>query len=224
MERDEAGIIGGGPPADPGRGAVLRFILEEAAWLLGALAVTVLAAQVLAGLGGRLAAAAPGIALYTLHALVGIHVVRSDRSRITAWLALRWRDVLWGVGGGVVLVAFNGAYGWLLERASISAPDVADMLHGMLPWPALFAWAALLAPVVEELYFRGHLLEAFTKRLGGGWAAAITTITFAAIHGIPAFLPAFLVFALLLLALRRRTGGLVAPIIAHMINNAVALL
>jgi len=60
--------------------------------------------------------------------------------------------------------------------------------------------------------------------LGPGWAAGITTIMFAAIHGIPAFLPAYLVFALLLLGLRRRTGRLVAPILAHMVNNAAALL
>jgi CAAX protease family protein len=212
VEPDEAGIIGGGSPADPGQPTVWRFILEEAAWILGALAVTVLAAPT------------PGVALYTLHILVGLHVVRSDLSSLAAWMAPRWRDVLWGLAGGAVLLVFNGAYGWLLERASIQAPDVAELLRGMLPWPALFIWAALLAPVVEELYFRGHLLEAFTQRLGPVWAGSITTIIFAAIHGIPAFLPAYLVFALLLLALRRRTGGLVAPMLAHVINNAAALL
>jgi membrane protease YdiL (CAAX protease family) len=211
VERDETGIIGGGSPPDPDRAPVGRFILEEAAWILGAFAVAVLAWT-------------PGVALFVLHTLVGLHVVRSDRSRLGSWLELRGRDVLWGLAGGAVLLAFNGAYGWLLERMSIQVPDVADLLRGILPAPALFIWAALLAPVVEELYFRGHLLDAFTQRLGPVWAASITTIVFAAIHGIPAFLPAYLVFALLLLGLRRRTGRLVAPILAHMVNNAAALL
>ena len=211
MEPDETGIIGGGSPADPGQTSVVRFILEEAAWIFGAVAVTALAWS-------------PGVALYVLHVLVGLHVLRSDRFRLTSWLKLRRRDLLWGFAGGVVLFAFNVAYGWLLERMSIQVPDMAELLRGLLPWPALLVWAALLVPVVEELYFRGHLLDAFTQRLGSAWAASITTILFAAIHMIPALLPAFLVFALLLLGLRRRTGGLVAPILAHGINNAAALL
>jgi len=48
-------------------------------------------------------------------------------------------------------------------------------------------------------------------------------VTFAAIHLIPEFFPALLVFALTLVWLRRRTGSLVAPIVAHAINNLVAL-
>jgi membrane protease YdiL (CAAX protease family) len=67
-------------------------------------------------------------------------------------------------------------------------------------------------------------MDAFTPRLGRRWASAISSLLFAGIHGIPAFTPAYLVFALVLLALRRRTGGLIAPIIAHMINNGFALL
>jgi membrane protease YdiL (CAAX protease family) len=203
---------------------VLRFVLQEAAWVFGALAVTVLAAQVLGSLGGGFAAVAPGVALYALHVLIGLHVVRADAARLPAWFSVRRRDVAWGLIGGASLLAFNGGYGWLLERAGIQAPDVPDLLRGLMPWPALVAWAAVLAPVVEEMYFRGHLLEAFTERAGPGWAVAITTAGFAAIHGIPVFLPAYVVFALVLWALRRHTGGLIAPILAHVINNAVALL
>jgi membrane protease YdiL (CAAX protease family) len=74
------------------------------------------------------------------------------------------------------------------------------------------------------MYFRGRLQDAFTAKLGPGWAGMVSSLAFAAIHGIPAFFPAYLVFAFVLLALRRRTGGLTAPILAHMINNAFALL
>jgi membrane protease YdiL (CAAX protease family) len=224
MHADEAGIIGGGSPAAPERPPLLRFVLEETAWLLAALAATVFAAQILVALGGRWAAWAPGMALFGLHGLVGLHVARSNGAQFAAWLRVRWRDVLWGLAGGAVLLGFNGAYGWLLERAGIEAPDVAAMLRDLLPAPALYLWAAGLVPVVEELYFRGRLLDEFGARLGPTWAALITSAAFAAIHGIPAFVPAFLVFAGVLLALRRRTGGLLAPIVAHMINNAFVLM
>jgi membrane protease YdiL (CAAX protease family) len=224
MSADEAGIIGGGSPADPGRRPLARFILEEAAWLLAAFASTVIVAQILVAIGGRWAAVAPGVALFGLHGLVGLHVARSDGARFPAWLRIRGRDVLWGIVGGAVLLGFNGAYGWMLEAAGITPPDVAALLRDLLPGPALYAWAAVLAPVVEELYFRGRLLDAFGASLGPAWAGVITSVAFAAIHGIPAFLPVYLVFAAVLLVLRRRTGGLVAPIVAHMINNAFALM
>ena len=64
----------------------------------------------------------------------------------------------------------------------------------------------------------------WVPRIGPGWAGSLSSLGFAAIHGIKAFLLAYVVFAFVLLALRRRTGGLAAPILAHMINNAVALL
>jgi membrane protease YdiL (CAAX protease family) len=51
----------------------------------------------------------------------------------------------------------------------------------------------------------------------------VTSVAFAGIHLIPEFFPALLVFALGLLWLRRRTGGLVAPIVAHAVNNVAAL-
>jgi len=202
----------------------VRFILEEAAWLLAAFAVTVFVAQILTALGGRSAALAPAAALFGLHGLVGLHVARIDGARFPSWLKVRGRDLAWGIAGGAVLLAFNGVYGWILEAAGVTPPDVAALLRELLPEPALYAWAAVLAPVVEELYFRGRLLEAFGASLGPGWAGVITSVAFAAIHGIPAFLPAYLVFAAVLLFLRRRTGGLTAPIVAHMINNAFALM
>ena len=122
------------------------------------------------------------------------------------------------------LLAFHWLYGLGLEALGIVPPDVAEMLRGLLPESALLLWAAVLAPIVEEMYFRGRLQDVFTSKLGPGWAGLVCSLAFAAIHGIPAFLPAYLVFGYALLFLRRRTGGLAAPILAHMINNAFALI
>src|SRR5512147_1474610 len=128
MSADEAGIIGGGSPADPGRRPLMRFVLEEAAWLLAAFAVTVFVSQILGALGGRWAAVAPATALFGLHGLVGLHVARSDGDRFPAWLRIRGRDVAWGIAGGAVLLGFNGAYGWMLETVGVTPPDVAAWL------------------------------------------------------------------------------------------------
>jgi membrane protease YdiL (CAAX protease family) len=224
MQLDEARIIEGASSHDPARPGISKFLAEEGAWLLAAFAVTILTASFLQGRGGRLAAAAPGVALFGLHGLVGVHVVRTELAKLAGWFRIDRRAVAWGVGGGAFLLAFNGLYGLALDAMGVVPPDVAAMLRGLIPEFALVAWAAVLAPIVEEMYFRGRLLDAFVPKLGPGWAGTISSLAFAAIHGIPAFFPAYLVFAFVLLALRRRTGGLAAPILAHMINNAFALL
>ena len=224
MQPDGAGIIESASPDDPQRPGLGSFLAEEGAWLLGAFAVTILTASFLQGRGGWLAAAAPGAALFGLHGLVGIHVVRTETQKLAGWFHIDRRTVLWGLCGGAFLLGFNGLYGMAIEALGIVPPDVAALLRGLLPKSALVLWAAVLAPVVEEMYFRGRLQDAFTAKLGPGWAGLVCSLAFAAIHGIPAFLPAYLVFAYALLFLRRRTGGLAAPMIAHMINNAFALL
>jgi membrane protease YdiL (CAAX protease family) len=216
METQEAGII-----ERPGLG---KFLAEEGAWLLAALAATVLTATFLSGRGGRWALLAPAVALFGLHGLVGLHVVRTELPKLAGWFRVDRRALGWGLAGGVFLLAFNGLYGLALDALGVVPPDVADMLRGLLPEPALIAWAAILAPIVEEMYFRGRLIDGFTPALGPRWASAISALGFAAIHGIPAFVPAYAVFAVVLLALRRKTGGLTAPIVAHMINNGFALL
>jgi membrane protease YdiL (CAAX protease family) len=224
MQPDEAAIIEGAPSTPLPRLGLGKFLAEEGAWLLAALAVTVLTASLLQTRGGLLAAAAPGVALFGLHGLVGLHVVRTELPKLASWFRIDRRAVLWGIGGGMALLAFNGLYGLALEQLGVVPPDIAAMLRGLLPEPALITWAAILAPIVEELYFRGRLLDAFTPTIGPGWATTISSLAFAAIHGIPAFLPAYVVFAVVLVALRRRTGGLAAPMLAHMINNAFALI
>jgi membrane protease YdiL (CAAX protease family) len=224
MQPDEAGIIEGARSADLQRHGLGKFLAEEGACLLAALAVTILTASFLQSRGGLLEAAAPGVALFGLHGLVGMHVVRTEFLKLAGWFRIDRRAVSWGFAGGVLLLTFNGLYGLALEALGVVPPDIADMLKHLLPRFALITWAAVLAPIVEEMYFRGRLLDAFTPRIGSGWAATISSLAFGAIHGIPAFFPAYIVFAFVLLALRRRTGGLAAPILAHMINNAFALL
>ena len=224
MHPDEARIIGGASSDDPQQLGLGRFLAEEGAWLLAAFAVTILSASFLQTWGGRFASAAPGVALFGLHGLVGIHVMRTEAAKLAAWFRVERRAVALGVVGGMLLLAFNGLYGLALDALGVTPPDVASMLRGLLPETVLVLWAGFMAPVVEEMYFRGRLLDAFAVKLGRNWAGVVTSLAFAAIHGIPAFVPAYLVFAFVLVALRRRTGGLTASIIAHVINNSFALL
>ena len=210
MDAEETGIIA----TPPRREGLLAWVLLEGAWLL-----------LIVGLVGFLgmATASPALLLFALHGLVGLHVVRTERARLSSWLRGSGRAVAIGLLGGLGLLAFNVAYGLCLEWFGVEPPDVQAFLRDVLPAPTLYLWGAGVAPVVEEMYFRGRLLEAFEQRVGVPAAAAVSSVTFAAIHLIPEFFPALLVFGLGLWWLRRRTGSLVAPIVAHAINNVAAL-
>lgn len=89
---------------------------------------------------------------------------------------------------------------------------------------ALGVLAVLVAPVTEELLFRGALFGSLRARIGSRAAALISSVLFAAVHSsVFALVPLF-VLALVLCWVYERSGSLVAPIVVHMLNNATSLL
>ena len=85
-----------------------------------------------------------------------------------------------------------------------------------------FVLAALVGPLLEEVLFRGFVQPACVDRVGPGGGIVFTSLLFASIHGPDAMLPIF-ALSLVLGHLRHRTGGLVAPIVAHCLWNGTTL-
>jgi membrane protease YdiL (CAAX protease family) len=83
---------------------------------------------------------------------------------------------------------------------------------------------AVLAPLVEELVFRGLLFGWIAGRWGGLPAWLVSSVAFAAAHYEPAHAVLVLPLGLLFGWLRWRTGSLVPSLVAHILNNAFALL
>jgi hypothetical protein len=129
-----------------------------------------------------------------------------------------WIDLLLGVGAGLALL---GVW-WGAERASPLAQSLEKQLAlvlGNLGRSDALA-LALLSGFAEELFFRGAVQGAL------GWAAA--TILFALLHSGPG--PAFrlwTVFAalagILFGGLMVWRGNLLAPIVGHVLVNAINL-
>ena len=84
--------------------------------------------------------------------------------------------------------------------------------------------AILIAPVVEEILFRGVLYPAIKQRGYPRLAFWGTSLLFAAIHiNLMTFLP-LTFLAIILVALYEKTDNLLAPILTHCFFNAVNFL
>ncbi len=84
--------------------------------------------------------------------------------------------------------------------------------------------AALFAPLVEEILFRGVLLTGLARHLSFGWANFIQAGLFAALHLSATLFPLFVLMGLMGGEMVRRSGGLLAPYAMHALNNASAVL
>jgi len=143
------------------------------------------------------------------------------------------KDVVRGVAAGflgrvwpVILVFLTV---WAThENVSASSPRIlGETPVGAAGWFVVVLVTVVGAPLVEEIFFRGLVQGAFTRRVGAVPAIFITAIIFSVSHvtgeGVAAPLTLF-PMALLLGYLRHRTGRLASGMVAHATLNALVLL
>lgn len=162
-------------------------------------------------------------------------VVRGNGPRADLALHFEWADVLRGLrfGGAGLLVTIPAASLWATVVGPAKANSaVGEAFAGLRLSPVLavlvFLVVWLVAPVCEEIVYRGLLWGAM-ERLGatGWWAFGLTTLCFALAHFEFARTPLLLVVAVPIGLARLFTGRLTAGIVAHQLNNllpAAALL
>jgi uncharacterized protein len=83
--------------------------------------------------------------------------------------------------------------------------------------------AVVIAPVFEELLFRGIALPVLVQRFGLGFSIAVVSVLFACIHGhVPSMVPLFVLSVSLCLAYVW-TGSIAVPMVMHGAFNAVTV-
>ena len=90
---------------------------------------------------------------------------------------------------------------------------------------AVLVMVTLVAPVAEEVFFRGFMFTALRRWLGLIPGALLTGVFFGGIHAgasEPAFLVPLMVFGVILCLLYWRTDSLLPPMVLHALNNSVA--
>lgn len=154
----------------------------------------------------------------------GMRRVRSSQFGLVSTPAARAAALV--VLAFVLFLAFSVAWATLLE--SNTKEKLLEQLGANEGTALLLGSAALtcvIAPICEEILFRGFIFTSL-RNLRGPWPAAVLTgLLFGAVHSTSApvqdLLPlAFLGFALCVLY--RMTGSLYPCIAAHALNNVIA--
>lgn len=89
-------------------------------------------------------------------------------------------------------------------------------------WGAILK-VAVVAPIVEELIFRGLILHGLRRNYNAFTAVFVSALLFALFHLNPWQFPATFVLGLLLGWLTIRTNSIILAIIGHSINNLLVL-
>ena len=130
-----------------------------------------------------------------------------------------WRPVVFAVLGTTVLSFAVSQLGPQPEGVK----QVTEGIQGTARILQTLAVLGLLAPIVEELVFRGL----FYGWLAGRWsnlvAFVLSSLAFAAAHTEPLHILLVLPLGFWFGWLRWRTGSLVPTIVAHIINNTIAV-
>ena len=171
--------------------------------------------------------AAGTLVCFLLPALAGLFLIDGDQSAMLPMRSLSAQHRLFLSLTGALLVCpmslladFPGA---ALRLMGFALPErAAGTLDASLFLPCLLA-SGVLAPICEELFFRGYLMGVFT-RFGRGRAVVSSALLFSLAHGVDmAFLPRVLIGALLG-AMTMRTGSLFAAMLVHGCYNIAIIL
>ncbi|MDP0491164.1 MAG: type II CAAX endopeptidase family protein [Verrucomicrobiota bacterium JB023] len=158
------------------------------------------------------------------------------RTRFEDFWGLRWEK--WPIGLSLVLggfLAFKcfsallwvfGYEDWATE--AYQRDEYLTLRQSQEPTVlTIFLWSlstALVAPITEEIVFRGYI-HPMLKRAGGIWLAVFTTsLFFAAAHMDGAGLLPFFMMGLLLSLAYEVSGSLWAPLGIHFLNNAYVVI
>jgi CAAX protease family protein len=235
--------VPGTPPPRPARPRIRWGLPDVAlAWLAGVVAALIT---------GSIVASATGVPADRVSDDVGVllgSVIGQTIGIVGAlWLVARTKG-RGTLGADFGLVArlpgdsWSAAVGWLLAGAGLQLAilpflQVLVNVHGKIETQevvqefersrgvALVMFAVLVAtvaPLAEELLFRGALLRALLRRTTPAWAAFISALAFAAVHplssptiGSVIAVPGLFLLGLVSAGLAIRTGNLSASILLH---------
>lgn len=137
-----------------------------------------------------------------------------------AWLPSIW---LLALAGKLVYSIISAAAGYPAEAEGGPIEEIIAPEYGIWGPLALLILAVGLAPLFEELFFRGFLYGALRRWLSAPGAMVVSAALFAVVHPVPNHVPIFFL-GLLLAYIYEKTGNLLAAMVVHFTHNLITTL
>jgi membrane protease YdiL (CAAX protease family) len=113
--------------------------------------------------------------------------------------------------------AFLALYGWRIQ------PDVGNLFKETDFPLLLFLGGVVLAPFVEELFFRGFVFTGLRNHWSWQKAAAFSAGLFALAHILPTSILPIFILGFIFATLYQYSGSIWPAILMHMLTNTLAL-
>ena len=142
-----------------------------------------------------------------------------------------WGKILiWGLGAMVPVYIFLGLGSFIIRLIIPSKEKVPEMQeivqtmissHDITVLIALLFSAIIVAPIVEEIIFRGYIYPVLKKYSHRLFAGFMTSLLFAVVHGNVAGLIPLLLLAIILTLSYELTGSILVPVLIHALFNGI---
>ncbi len=135
------------------------------------------------------------------------------------WNAFKWAAVAYA-GFWLVTIVLTAIFGTPDDQTLVTDIKGQDSIPILMAWGLLIC---ILAPIVEELFFRGFMFGVFARRIGAVWGALLTGLVFGLGHApaAPIQLIALGAFGVGLCLLYWRTGSIIPCMALHALNNSI---
>ena len=135
--------------------------------------------------------------------------------RTRPWMTLFWSSI---AALGAIIPSM-----WLQEQM----PELPNWVESEFDMILANRWGylviGLLAPIAEEIVFRGAILKSLLNtRMSADAAITVSAVLFALIHFNPAQMPHAFMIGLLLGWMYQRTGSILPSVAFHWVNNSMA--
>lgn len=165
-----------------------------------------------------------------------VSIFALQHAKIVEWLGLKWRGwrhglwiaptavgLVWAVVSGLEAA---GYFRWMESMGIEPLQDaVAILQHSDDPRiiGLMIVTAVIVAPICEEIVFRGYVYPVLKRFSGAVPAAFLSALIFGAAHGNLAILLPLSLLGILLVWIYEKTGSIWAPIAVHFCFNAATV-
>jgi len=135
------------------------------------------------------------------------------------------KHIVVGILFGLILLVVSAVVSILLSPFGLipQQEGITEIIGLPGVFPTMLLWTGVLAPIIEEIFLRGFSYSAFKSKWGKRTAIVASSLLFAVAHFDPLGIVQFMVLGVLLAYAYERTGSLPLVVLAHMVNNTVAI-